>query len=207
MYPFDVSDFVGFGPRLRFRDITRGYPRVTTPPVVPTQWLDDCKLHARISGSDEDGLVRDYMLAAIEAVENDAETALLAQTRTLYMDFFPAWEIELHCPPVTAVNSISYLDYAGVSQTYSTTLYRADMTNRPGIITPVYGTVWPVAYPVINAVQVAFQCGYAEIKDVPYSAKLAVYLKVANFYWNREMGDADETRYWQLIDKIRWRKF
>ncbi len=204
MYPFDVSDFVGFGPRLRFRDITRAYPRVTVPATDLPVDIDQVKLHARISGDDENPLIMDYIRMAVEAVEYDAEIALMPQTRVLTMDFFPAWEMELRCLPVTAVSSVTYLDYAGVTQTH--TAYRTDLNSRPAIITPSYGTVWPVAYPVIGSVNVTFTCGYASAAEVPLNAKLAIYLKVADMYWNREFGETNDERYQSLVDKLRWRK-
>lgn len=206
MYPFDVSDFVGFGPRLRFRDISRTSPVLTAPPTIPVGWLEECKLHARVSTTVEDPILQTYLLAAVNAVEIDAETALLTETRTLYLDFFPAWEIELRFPPVQSVTDILYLDFNNVQQTLPSTAYRVDTAGRPGIITPIYGSVWPVAFPVIKAVQVDFVTGLASEALVSPFAKLAIYQMFASFYWNREMDELEEESYWRLLDRFRWRR-
>lgn len=208
MYPFDVSDFVGYGPRLRFRDIARTSPQIASAanaPVIPQGALDECKQWARVVTNAEDNVLQNVLIAALDAVETDAETALLTETRSLYLDFFPAWEMELRFPPVQSVTAITYLNFQGISTILDPSLYRVDPTGRPGIVTPAYGTVWPVAFPVVKAVQVDFVTGNASWELVPANAKLALYLMFTSFYWQREMSEREEDSYWRCLDRIRWR--
>jgi len=192
---------------LSHRDLSRAAPPV--PYVAPTAYpctVEEAKLACRISGSDEDSLISDYIGEAVECVQNDAEIALCTQTRIQYLDDFPDGPIELRMPPVQSVTSVTYYDFDNTQQTVSSSLYDTDLTSRPGLIMPTFAQViWPIAMCKLHCVAVTFVCGYGAPTDVPLAAKKAIYLRVAASYRVREMGPEETKSYDNQIAKLRWR--
>ena len=76
-------------------------------------------------------------------------------------DAFPDAEIELLKPPVTSVNSVTYVDAAGATQTLPGASYSLDAATFPGWLLPAYGTEWPETRDRANAVTIRFTTGYA----------------------------------------------
>src|SRR6185369_10854702 len=87
------------------RELARGAP----PVLVAGQTLesavdlDQTKLHARISGGVEDTKIQEFIDDATNAVQLDAEIALITQSRIQYLDDFPDGPIELRMPPFQSV--------------------------------------------------------------------------------------------------------
>jgi uncharacterized phiE125 gp8 family phage protein len=95
--------------------------------------------------------------------------------------------IELPFPPLQTVESVKYYDTAGVQQTLvADTDYTVDAASEPARIVPVYGTCWPQAQPRINAIEVAFTCGYGLAGAVPAQIKSWMLMRAGAMYENRE---------------------
>jgi len=163
---------------------------LVTGPVNEPVTLDEVKAHCRVSSDDDDGLLDGYRVAAREFVESFTGRALLPQTWDLKLDAFPCDALELPMPPVTSVTSITYVDTAGATQTWSSANYRTDLPSGPtsasARITPVYGVSWPSTQDVTNAVTVRFVAGYASDASVPWAIKSALLLLVGHWYAHRE---------------------
>lgn len=163
---------------------------VTAPAREPID-LASAKVHLRVDTDDENTLIDGLIKSAREYVESATGRALLTQTWDLKLSGFPCECIDLPKPPVSAVSSVTYLDQAGVSQTWSSANYLTDLPAgpkaAPARITPAYAVIWPPTYPVMNAVTVRFVCGYGSSGDrVPAALRQAMLLLIGHWYQARE---------------------
>lgn len=163
---------------------------VTAPALEPIT-MADAKLHCKVDTTLEEPLFGPWITAARQYAETFTHRALLTQTWDLKLDRFPCGAIELPCPPVQSVTSVTYLDTAGASQTWSSSLYETDLPAgpqaMPGRLQPVYGEVYPLTREVFNAVTVRVVCGYgAAPSSVPALLREALLMLVARMYEKRE---------------------
>lgn len=184
---------------------------VSSQPSIEPVSADDLRLHSRIETNDEDSVLRGYIKAAREMVEADSQRALITQTLTLKMDRFPSDAIELRRCPVQSVSSITYIDTAGDSQTWSSANYVVNTHSEPGRITLAYGQTWPSTYSQENAVTATFIAGYGATElTVKEQARQAIRLLAGHWANNREtvmpgMSTKEiEYSYAALIDRLRW---
>jgi len=172
----------------------------STDPVT----ISEAKAHCRVDIDNDDGLIAGYLLAARYLVEHEIHRPIVSRMYDYTIDWcWPArngraW-IELPCPPLLGVRSVSYVDGSGVTQVLSTNLYTV-MTNRPkGVITSAYNATWPDVRPQVEAVTVRFVAGYTDFVDdsvspsvyfvgegVPDPLRQAILMLVGHWYENRE---------------------
>lgn len=161
--------------------------KLHTGPGAEPITLAEAKLHLRVEHAVDDGLISIYITAAREKAEHIIGRALISQTWERVLDAFPAREIELGMPPVQAITSITYLDAAGATQTVSPANYALDNTTLPGWVLPAATYTWPATADTVNAVRVAFTCGYgASGASVPAAARQWMLLHIGAAYRNRE---------------------
>lgn len=164
---------------------------MTAPALEPVS-LADAKLHLRVDVADDDALIDQLIRAAREHAETFTHRALITSTWDLKLDAFPCdGVIWLPKPPLVSVTSITYVDTAGVSQTWSSALYTVDAPSGPmarhGRVVPVYAEVFPSTRSVVNAVTVRYVAGYGATAAlaaplVPASVKAAIKILVATWY-------------------------
>ena len=153
------------------------------------------------------------MSAAREYLEAFTRRALLTQTWDLKLDAFPCADevIWLPKPPVASVTSITYLDTAGASQTWSSSLYRTDLPAGPmaqrARITPAYAQYYPSTYGVTNAVTVRFVCGYGGATDVPAMLRACVLEHVRASYLRGDPDEAMKIRAWVRDQAFQFKAF
>jgi uncharacterized phiE125 gp8 family phage protein len=162
-----------------------------TEPLTP----DEVKAHLRVEVDDEDALIDGWIMAAREYVEQYTKRALMPQTWDLVLDSFTACDYSkcgvlwLPFPPVTSITSISYVDTAGTSQTWSASLYATELPVGPharrATIQPVPYQYYPATRSQPNAVTVRFVCGYADAESVPWGIKAAMQLLIGDYYAQR----------------------
>ncbi|MSR60297.1 MAG: hypothetical protein EXS05_22095 [Planctomycetaceae bacterium] len=182
---------------------------VTASTLVPCVDPSDLVMQCRIDAPDEMQLMQEYITAAGQMVEIDAEIALLTSTWAVYLDRFPAWEIELRKVPVASITSIVYLDQNGTSQTLiANTDYVSDLKHSPSRVMPAYGKYWPITYWQENSVTVTFVAGLAAQNLVNPIAKQAIRLLVAHWFYNRgavgTVGQEIEFAYTALVSRLKW---
>jgi len=163
---------------------------VAAPAIEPI-YLEEAKAQCRIDHGDEDALVQALIRASRDYVENFTHRALITQTWDWQIDGFPCGDLVLPLAPVSSVTSVTYLDSAGTSQTWSSSNYRTDLPAGPKAprarLAPGYGVLYPTTYDVINAVTVRFVAGYgATTATVPFAIKQALLLLIAHWYKTRE---------------------
>lgn len=168
---------------------------VTGPTIEPVT-LEEAKTHCRIdlTITDEDALVADLIVAATRHVERFTHRRLISQAFDDKRDAAPSQVWESPVAPVLSIDSVSYVDGNGTTQTWSSALYRTDIpagpTAGPARLTPIYSGVWPQTQGVINAFTVRFTAGYGTTAaSVPYDIKAAIKLLIGHLYANREAGN------------------
>jgi uncharacterized phiE125 gp8 family phage protein len=151
--------------------------------------LFEAKTHLRLeaSGSLPDGYDDEYILslitAARTAAENYLEKSLVVITRDLLIDEFPSCVIQLPMGPVTSITSIKYIDFNGVEQTLSSSVYSLFTHDGADLISTKYGQMWPSTRTEPNAVRIKYVAGYT---DVPAPVKHAIKLLITDYYENRQ---------------------
>ncbi|MBF0438310.1 MAG: phage head-tail connector protein [Magnetococcales bacterium] len=173
---------------------------VIIPPASEPVTLAEGKLHLRVDGSTEDALVTMMLVSARERAEMLTGRQLMPATYRLTMDYFPCASdqdggtgyslpgssIMLPVAPVTAINSIKYVDMAGLLQTMAPSTYLYDLISDPVRIHLPFGMTWPITMPQIGAVRVEFVAGYANAAAVPNSIKQWILMTAAGGYTQRE---------------------
>ena len=172
--------------------------------------LAEAKLHLRVDGNTEDALITALITATRQAAEFRCQRTLLQTTWELTQDAFTD-ALRLQYPRLMAVESVKYLDTAGVLQTLANTEYLVDADSEPGYVVPS-GNGWPGTFNQINAVKVRYTAGYGTTADkVPQPIKQWMLLHIGHYYRNREAsvgagmqslpyadGLLDEYRIWLL---------
>lgn len=150
---------------------------VTAPTAEPIDLLE-AKVHLRVTDSAQDSRITSYIKTARHAAERETRRTLLHTRYQYVLDAFPQggfgtplpfsdtinvprYAIVLPRNPVVRVISIQYTDMAGSTQTMPATDYVTNLAILPGLITPGFGKVWPIAIPQIGAVTVTFDAGHA----------------------------------------------
>lgn len=183
--------------------------RIAAPTALVVS-LAEAKAQCRVDVADDDALITAMVYAATDEAEGLLRRALLPQQWRLSLDCFVIQTIELHRPPVTAVDSVKYVDSNGVQQTLvAGTDYQVSLGHPLyARLAPAYGKTWPSARAQLDAVQVDFTCGWATADAVPPAIKHWVLMRVAAYYDNREawtLGQAIQRN--SFIDRLldRWR--
>lgn len=180
-----------------------------TPPAVEPVSLGQAKLHLRVDYDSDDTLISTLITAARQICETRLRQALITQTWLYMIDDFPwgggyynrqirregpsqIWLpsntgiLQLPRPPVQSIVSIQYYDYNSNLNTIPANLYNFSV-GTPSRIQPVFGSVWPIAQPRIDAVQITYVCGYgSDATAVPLAIQQAMLLLIGHYYENRQ---------------------
>lgn len=156
--------------------------------------LAEAKLHCRIEHDAEDDLIRAYISAVREHVEEITGRALVEKlVQYRFDDFNDVLDYEFRPLPFRNLSSFTYLDVNDVEQTVPTSVYRVITSDRHAYITLRANQVWPSLlsdedYPV----QVTFiaspgtSSGSPSIPTIPAGLKAAMLLMIGDLYENRE---------------------
>lgn len=171
---------------------TLGILNRTVAPTIEPVSLEELHAHLRVVNPADDLLVWHYAQRARAALEDAYRLAFLTQTWTWKLDQLPD-ESCLYVPwlPLVSVSSITYLDDAGSTQTWSSSNYQVQGSyRRRGRIMPAYNSNWPdVRSQTFGAITVTFVAGWTSAALVPPPLKQAVLMYAAHLYAHR--GDTD----------------
>lgn len=159
---------------------------VTTPPVNEPISLAVLRLHMRIDHTDEDELISTYLTAAREWCEDYTRRSLITQTITLEREGFDG-TIELPRGPVVSVDSVSYVDADGVTQTLGSEVYEVDIDPIMSCLRLASGQTWPGVGDTAYPVSIVYTAGYGTTSaSVPAPIRSALMMTAANLYEFRE---------------------
>lgn len=144
---------------LSYRDV--GAP--AAEPVTLEQAKAQCSVDSAFT--DDDELLTSQIVAARQCVEKVMQRAIYNRPMKLWLDFFPfpdydgtvnpndrhvlyghfwhALAIKLPRPRCLSVESITYIDLSGATQTLAPTTYFVDLNSEPARIVPLPGLYWP----------------------------------------------------------------
>lgn len=155
--------------------------KLITPSTLEAVTLQDAKAHLKVTGNDEDILIRKYLNAAVNRVENYRQSSIMSSEWELYMR---SWQsnVNLQKHPVSAINSVKYYDDDNVLQTVSASDYRLqdfrvpcrlefDSTNFDSPST--HDREYPI---IIN-----FQAGYLAASGVPGIIPEVIFGELGSF--------------------------
>lgn len=163
---------------------------ITAPTTTPIS-LAEVRSHMKIDSAAENVRLERLINAVTGLFDGEyglLGRALVSQTWDLYLDTFPASEIEIPLPPLISITSVKYDDVSGVEQTVSSANYYVDTVSQPGWIVPVSSFSWPSTLDAINAVRVRFVAGYS---TVPETLKLGLLNTVQLMFENAGITQAD----------------
>ncbi len=177
-------------------------PKIITPPASEPISIEDCRLHLRITETDEDAWILATLGGAREWAENFLNRSLAPQTLEIALDEFPSMWVELPGGPVTSVVSVTYVDASLATQTVSASSYSLDTYSEPQWLAPAVDLTWPAAANVANAVKVRYQAGYGVL---PKSIRAALLLALGHLYENRK--EASEHQMFRIplgVESLLW---
>ena len=152
---------------------------VTGPASNPVT-VAEIKEEVHIDESHEDSYIDGLVSAAASAIDGPrgAGTCMVSQQWKLTLDEFPV-RIRIPMVPLISVDSITYTDTDGVSQTLSSAVYQVTNYGDLAIVTEAFGQSWPSTRDIPGAVVVTFTCGHA---TVPAILKRAVIMMVRDWH-------------------------
>ena len=159
---------------------------MTAPAVGPIS-LAEAKAHLKFDASDEDALLTALITAARMFVERTLGVALITQSWSYFLDFWPsAGCITLPILPVQSVSAVKVHDGVGGSVTLDAASYAVDALSEPARLV-LKGAVPSTQARELNAFEVAFTAGYGDAADnVPGPIRHALKLLVAHWFERRE---------------------
>jgi uncharacterized phiE125 gp8 family phage protein len=143
------------------------------------------KEHLRVTHSDDDSYIEAISLVATEWCEEFQNKVYVQRQVVDQFDKFPT-EFRPRRSPLISVDSITYVDTNGATQTLAASVYDVGTYKEPGRISLAYNQSWPDTRDEINAVTLTYQAGYAARANIPEEIKHAVKLMVGHLYENRE---------------------
>jgi len=159
----------------------------STAPYAEPISLNEAKAQTKMTATADDPLLTGQLAAARQIAENVTGRQIVVATFKLYLDCFPADQIELPKPPLIEVDSISYSDSDNATQTVATTVYQVDTDSLVGRVYLKPDQTWPSAYAKPKAVVITYKAGIL----TPYAAANATDLTT----WSgRNPTDADIVR-------------
>lgn len=167
------------------------FPRRAGNPVAEPLTLAEALYQVRDnsdSGPIDAGLTG-LISVARQACEDRTERTLISTPWRLTLDAFPD-AIKLLHPPIIDVQSVQFIDEAGVLQTLDPADYYLDNVSEPGYLLPAYGKAWPATRCQPNAVVVNYTAGYGlTAADVPGPLKQWMLLAIADMHSTRKASD------------------
>lgn len=124
--------------------------------------------------------------AARETVEHDTGMVLCSSTWQWKLDHFPDDdELEFVQRPISAISSITYVDSAGTTQTWSSDYYLLDQYAEVPSVQLKYLAQWPTVRGGPQDVTINYTAGYASQDAIPRLLRQAVLLLVAHWFEQR----------------------
>lgn len=170
---------------------------IETSPVPPSALpIAALREHLRLSSgfsddTTQDGLLEQYLRAAIARVEARIARALLLRDFTWRLARWrDGYAQRLPIAPIAALHGVVLIDRAGAETPVAADRIRLETDSaRPRLVAA--GSALP-AIPSGGAVQIAFSAGFgAAWGDIPADLRQAVLLLSAQYYESRDTGGAD----------------
>lgn len=144
--------------------------------------VEDAKTFIRVDSDDDDALIETLIEVACEHLEGIVGRSIATRSWELTLDGFSD-AIELPRAPVRSLDSFTYTDADGATQTVDAASYTVDLTSFHAWIVRNSGSSWPTTMDAINVVTIGYTAGY---EPVPRPLRAAILLTVGDLYAFRE---------------------
>lgn len=157
------------------------YPTPSSPVDLDSVvTVAELKTYLRVDNTVEDSLITALRLSAVQYIEEYCNSRLgvavaAGALDAFYNSFFPVG-------PVVAINSVTYLDPGGATQTLSSNSFYYDAASEPARI--AFHDVPSLETYALSRVTVGFTVGFP-IDGVPEPIVTALKMLVAHYYENR----------------------
>ena len=168
--------------------------KITTAPTGEPVSRDEAKRQCGVDFADDDAMLDGLIAAARDHVEAYCNLRLCTQTVEILCDGFTDFS-RLPEGPVRSIASIAYTDPAGDARTLAPETYELRVNGLEAAIVPAFGQTWPATRPG-SRITVTAVVGY---ETVPPAIKVALLLKVAESYLQREDAKAED---WTAVDRL-----
>ncbi len=179
--------------------------KVSTAPAIEPITVEELKLFARIDGNDEDSLLGSFIASARMLLESYLNRALIEQTITLRMDYWPGERIELPRSPLISITAVETLDESDVVTTYASTNYYVDIVSEPGAVVLKNGVTAPYnTVRFYGGYQIRYKAGYGSTaSSVPTAIKDCLKQWATAMYENRLVGNDPPLEIVPILDLYR----
>lgn len=161
--------------------------RLVTAPTAEPVSVDEVRLQERISYVDESSVLIGYIAAARAHIEGYTSRALMTQTWRVTMPWFADRIWLPRAAPLQADSvAITYYDSSNVLQSLDASRYLVHEDGEPASLGLAPNQQWPTTIGRIDAVRIAYDCGWSAADDVPAPLRQAVAILAAHWYLNRE---------------------
>lgn len=160
----------------------------TVPGTEPVTTAE-AKAHLRVDFADDDTYIDGLIAAARATCETLSRNQFVTATFVMTLERFPENfdPIEFPKPPLQSVDTITYIDENGDSQTWAAGERDVITNEAVGLVVPKPGNSYPTTQrDKRQAVTVTFDAGHGLAADVPKAVKQAMFLLIGHWYENRE---------------------
>lgn len=163
------------------------YWKVTTEPAVEPITVEELKMFARIDGAYEDTFLQSIIVSIRQATEQYLGRALITQTYTMTMDYWPSYVIKFPRAPLISVESIAVVAEDGTETEYDSDNYYLNLIAQPGqLIIKDSSTIPTIVDRDYAAYKIIFKAGYGTIRtDVPEAIREGIKTWATFIYENR----------------------
>lgn len=181
--------------------------KVTAPSTDLPISVDEAKFMGRIDGDYEDDLIGSLIQSVSDAVERYIGRALLIQTLTASLDFWPENPIKLPRPPLVSITSVNIVQEDLTSTEYSSDNYYARIITTPGELVLKDGVTPPENTDRYHGgFEIVFVAGYGTTDDIPSAIKDAIKLWTVVLYETRTAPSDPPPEIKGLLDFYRIRR-
>lgn len=175
-------------------------PTITQEPLTLTEAKKQVGIAADVDYHDE--RLRDFIAAARRQFEGD--TGIVCYTGE-FTGKITDWPCELWIPlqlrPVTAIGSITYVDFSGTTQTWSSSNYSLEASGVVPFIKLAYLQFWPIGRLDVNSITITLTAGYSAVTAVPRDAKAAIAMQLS-YLWAVSNGEATAEAFQKAYDRL-----
>jgi uncharacterized phiE125 gp8 family phage protein len=168
--------------------------RITTEPATEPITTATAKQHLLIASAvtAHDTFIASLVTAARKYIEDRLNRSLITTEWELILDSFPYDKLCLSLPrsPIVSVDSVTYVDGSGDTQTWSSSNYVLSESREPARLSLDYSKMWPEVRFQPDAVTIAFTAGYGTADDVPQPIKQAMLLLIGHWFEHRSEVDS-----------------
>ena len=144
---------------------------IYTHPVDNLISLTAAKLHLKVENTTDDELIKSMIAAACDWCKlYEGQTYMMTSYKKHLDDFKSVTYLKF--PPVISIDSITYIDTAGATQTLASSVYTLDSDSMPARLYLAYGQSWPSIRDVPKAITITYTAGYTTTFSTSYATDL-----------------------------------